>query len=356
MLRNGSPGRTDGSRTGAAPRRCRHRWRVPPPIINSGRPPGPHACAGGRALSAPMPPNPSVLSLDPTAAAARRRPGRLLAGLLTALSVATPSPATTSDGGGFVVELQGDWRVESPTAGPLRRWDEVAAGATLRIVDPGRGDRVQIVGKQGLPLLTRSCANLSDCAGTIALGPPPASAGAASGVQAMLASVIGKLRATPDRPSSHISRGTGDGPELLDQVLAAGDSVDLAPVFAKAPRGRYRLRIQPVVRDSDRSEGLGPMQIDWEPGAPLVVSAGSPPLAAGLHEVALLREGGRGRGRASGSNAWILLAAPAQRADLADRFAQARRLTDDWAGSIEPEAARVLLRTWLEDLSSTAGR
>lgn len=320
----------------------------------------------------PMPPKPPALSSDPTTArrqgrqaaareirkireAGERRPGPSFAALLITLAAAT-SAIAAGEGGGFVVELQGDWRIESPAAVPLRRWDEVPAGATLRIADPGRGDRVQIVDKQGVPLLTRSCANPPDCAGTIAVGPPPASASGASGVQAMLASVIGKLRATPDRPSSHISRSASDGPELLDQVLAAGDSLDLAPVFAKVPRGRYRLRIQPVVRDSGRSEGIGPLQVDWEPGAPLTVPAGSPPLAAGLHEVALLREGTGARGRASGSNAWILLVPPSRRVELADQFAQARRLTDGWAGSIEPDAARVLLRTWLEDLSSTAGR
>jgi hypothetical protein len=284
--------------------------------------------------------------------AERARAAIVRAAVCIAVSVFGLANSHGAEIGGYVVELAGRWSLQKPDARELQRWDDVPAGAVIRIDAPRATDRLRIVDRQGVPIVARDCSVSDACVAPIEI--PGARANDSNMAVRLIGALIGKLKSNPDRPASHISRSDTalDAPKLADRVIAlTAAGSDIAPVLATLVKGRYLARIAPVVRDADNDFATAPITLDWEPGAQLRIPAQSlARIRPGLYEFTLLRADS-GRARAYGIPAWILFVAPDRYDAAAASWAEGAAITTRWAEQIDPITTRTVLRTFMEELA-----
>lgn len=134
------------------------------------------------------------------------------------------------------------------------------------------------------------------------------------------------------------------GQELREAVsrLEEGQA-DLSPALSGLDAGSYFVRLQPLGTPGPAGNVL---PLHWVPGSPASVSAAA--AAPGLYKLLLVRE----TGEPSGTESWILLAAPPLYARLSADFEQAAQATAGWAKEMDPDAARPILRAYLRSLAA----
>jgi len=134
------------------------------------------------------------------------------------------------------------------------------------------------------------------------------------------------------------------GQELREAVVRLeGGEADLSPALPGLDAGSYYVRLQPIGASGPAGNAV-PLQ--WAPGSPAQVSATG--AAPGLYKLLLVSA----TGEPSGTESWILLAAPQLYARLSADFERAAQATAGWAQEMDPEAARPILRAYLRSMAA----
>ena len=245
---------------------------------------------------------------------------------------------------GYVTEISGKWFAGERQ---LALWSPLQTDATIKVADPAKSDRLQILKRESNSHLTIDCSEVK-CTELIRLNSfvqQPADGlgrriSAASKV--IFDAVVDQLQQHPGRYSYHAARGG----ELADSVVReANGAIDVAPVFANLDRGRYWLRIQPV---EGASEAAAPVVYEWDPGSPATLQAR--PAPSRLQELMLLRRLGESL-FPTGQSAWILVCPSRRYESAAQAFKEVTSLTAQWHGEIDAGAKTTFMRAYLDHLA-----
>ena len=134
------------------------------------------------------------------------------------------------------------------------------------------------------------------------------------------------------------------GQELREAVVRLeGGEADISPALSGLDTGPYYLRLQPMGSPVPVGNVAA---LTWTPGSPAKVPAAG--AAPGLYKLVLTNA----VGEPSGTESWILLAAPPLYARLSGEFEQAVQATAGWAREMDPDAARPILRAYLRSLAA----
>jgi hypothetical protein len=137
------------------------------------------------------------------------------------------------------------------------------------------------------------------------------------------------------------SRGLeGDLKEAV--VSLAGSQVDITSTMADLPAAAYRVHFEAL---SDGARMVAPVQVQWLPGRPALVSAAG--LKPGLYRLALLEESGE----PTGSESWILFRNPQEYSETSAAFQEVVKTVASWPAEADPSAIRAVLRASLEALA-----
>jgi hypothetical protein len=133
------------------------------------------------------------------------------------------------------------------------------------------------------------------------------------------------------------------GQDLKEAVTPLfGGELDLSPALESLDAGSYFVRLERIGAAASPGQ-VFPLQ--WVPGTParLPRSAAAP----GLYKLLLVRS----NGEPAGTESWILVAASSDAVRLASSFRQAVEATASWANEMDADAARPLLRAYLQSLA-----
>ena len=134
------------------------------------------------------------------------------------------------------------------------------------------------------------------------------------------------------------------GQELREAVVRLeGGEADIGPALSGLDAGSYYLRLQPMGTPVPIGNAA---PLTWTPGAPARIPATG--AAQGLYRLLLVNA----VGEPSGTESWILLAAPPPYARLSGEFEQAVQATAGWAKEMDADAARPILRAYLRSLAA----
>jgi hypothetical protein len=134
------------------------------------------------------------------------------------------------------------------------------------------------------------------------------------------------------------------GQELREAVVRLeGGEADISPALSGLDAGSYYLRLQPMGTPVPTGDAV---PLPWTPGSPAKVPAAG--ATQGLYKLVLVNA----VGEPSGTESWILLAAPPLYAGLSAEFEQAAQSTAGWAKEMDPDAARPILRAYLRSLAA----
>lgn len=246
---------------------------------------------------------------------------------------------------GYVMEIQGTWRLNEDTSRALERWQKLPPDSSIRVESPSPEDYIVIAGLSGGIIERRRCAD-GGCSQPLRLS---TSTRRRSLTRVIFDATVELLLGSPDRYSIHRNRGyeraLSDGIVKLDS-----GAIDFSPVVKST--GRYNLRWRALPRAGQAGTWSSPLVIRLERGRPALVAV--PGFQPGLYEVNLLRSmGGHYEPFAS---AWVLVSSVAEYESAVTSFRQAVRLTEEWGDQVELETSRRFLRAHLDHLAGQASK
>lgn len=244
---------------------------------------------------------------------------------------------------GYVSALSGKWFADER---PLTLWAPLMVGATVKVANHAKSDRLQILKHENNSPLTINCSEVN-CAEPIRLRDLVQQPGDALGRQISAArkiifdAVLDQLKEHPGRYRYYAARGG----EITDSVVSESNgSIDLTPVFANLDRGKYWLRIQPV---EGVSEVEAPVVYHWDPSPARFQIRRA---ASALHELLLFRGVGEMM-YPTGQSAWVIICPSRRYESAALAFKEVTSLTAQWRGEVDAGAKTTFLRAYLGHLS-----
>lgn len=243
---------------------------------------------------------------------------------------------------GYALEIQGDWRLNSNSSTPLRRWQKLPPGGSISIQVPTREAQIVIVSLSGQLIETRKCWK-DDCSRPInlpKLRPQRSVLGLAFEAAAEL------IFGSPPRYSVHRNRtfdGLSDGVARLDK-----DQIDLTPLLKQT--GRYYVSWRPRPLRGRPGRWSDPVGIRMQLGQPSLVPVTN--FKPGLYEINLQRQ--TGEIYETFASAWILVSAHPNYDRAVASFQQAVDLTEQWGTNVEPYTSQQFLRAYLDYLAQQA--
>lgn len=238
---------------------------------------------------------------------------------------------------GFVLDMSGDWELDSHPPQKIPLGFRLPKQSTLRppAAAQVRSSYITIV-LNDRRLVTYACDKPQTCEQPIRLKND------SSMVDQIVAVVKNLFAHEPPAYRPVLSRS---GPALRETVvLLKNGRVDLSPSFRNLEKSSYSLQLQSLARD-DRSlpeSTPAPVAFDWNPAQPVSVSI--PGLRPGLYNLSLSDP--------DNTQAWVLICGPESYPTASAAFQKAVDLTEPWRSKARPDAVRSFLRAYLEHLAS----
>jgi hypothetical protein len=232
-------------------------------------------------------------------------------------------PAARAADIGFVLEVQGTWKVEGPGHIVLKAGDSVPAQGIVVQLDKPAGAGMVLVS-----LRTGEVKTID--AGHNDLGK------IATSQNTKRAWSLASKRYHSELVSAQ-SRG-GDDQRQLHEVLLSqkGSELDLAPAFEGLAPGLYRLRLEPIqgLVAGDVTDPIPLETYDWSPSSPAAMKVAIP--LRGAYVLYAYRH------QTSGpeASAVVVIASPDECKQMDNDFKAARELVTSW-GNNAPEAVKV---------------
>ena len=248
---------------------------------------------------------------------------------------------------GFVLDIRGSWYLNRNSSQQVFKGSALPAGGTLTFGGENpSGAYVNIADQSGKLLISQYCRDTGGCSVQL----PAAPASSESVVSRVFRGIMGLWRGAPGRYGVFRSQGNND--ELREAVLKLADGkVDLSLVLAGVRKGRYVLNFKPlpISGQSTSSARIGPLTVDWDPQRPASLSI--PNLQTGLYEIQQLEEGTL-EPNGPGTEAWALIANPADYEKLSSCFSRAQAVTKEWGANVKANTVRSFLRGDLDYLAA----
>jgi len=256
-----------------------------------------------------------------------------------------------------VPDMRGNWYLsvgENPEE-KVVQWERLPLGGEIRIKTPTSQDYIVVTDIEGKILEERRCNDISACNRPIFL-PRVGKENSISAAVRTLSKVWQRLWSDPDRYSMHRQKDIFDNGDarLSEGVVSLRDKgrIGLSTVTQNFTKGRYYLYLQRNPGEQASDEPIGPIVLDWDPGAPSTVLIQG--LKPGVYEVGMLsRKGAEQAFKESGPEAWILLCSAKDYSDAAASFQRAVSVTKNWGQTVSPERSRAFLRADLTELAET---
>ncbi len=267
---------------------------------------------------------------------------------------------------GHVLDVEGDWYLDSRRGQALRKGDELPSSGVIRIPSPSRYASIVIVYDANNEIVKKHCRNAGECEQPILL--PRAVQRQLSRREILLGYLMKAVRLNRAMPSVNAGR-SDDGP-LAEAIVQTKDgAVDLAPVFVGLNSGTYYLQIERVVPEGKDGEGgdgagakpkgkdgegpgatpmQGPIEVKWD-----VATRTSLPivkLTPGLFEIELLEKRDT-TFTSTLTTAWFLAVNPEQHEKALAQFSEVKELTLSWK-DLNEETRRGFLRAFLSQLAT----
>lgn len=251
---------------------------------------------------------------------------------------------------GHVLDVEGDWYLDSRRGQALRKGDELPSSGVVRIPAPSRYASIIIVYDANNEVVKRYCRNAGECEQPILL--PRAVERQLTRREILLGYLMKAVRLNRAMPS--VNAGRSDGGPLAEAVVrTTAGGVDLAPVFFALVSGTYYLqieRIMPEGKDGDDAGAtprLKPIEVKWDAATRTILPAVK--LPPGLFEIELL-EKGETTFTSTLTTAWFLAVNPDQR-EKAVQFSEVKELTLSWL-DLNEETRRGFLRAFLSQMAA----
>jgi hypothetical protein len=290
----------------------------------------------------------SVLATWSMGPAARSRV--LTFGILCSLHVVPSSPIGAQPAAGYVVDISGSWiATTNGKEKTLQIGSDLFVGG--RVVPGGRSDSV----RQFIQILLPSRASMaSDCSDTTRFTRTAAcevllvrKMPEEGVLQRALAMATGHLRHQPERYESLISRGVAV--TLADGVVRGrGELVDIAPLLASAPAGRYRLcfvAVDPEDTLASGGDGSCRATVAYEFSPQRAIAVKLPEPLRGLFELRVARASQR-------SSLWVLIEEGKDYSSMQRAYTRFSASLTSVRPTLSPEAVQRLRRAYLAALSS----
>jgi hypothetical protein len=262
-----------------------------------------------------------------------------------------------------VLDLEGDWYLDSRRGQALRKGDDLPSSGVIRIPSPSRYASIVVVYDANNEIVKKQCRNAGECEQPILL--PRAVERQLTRREILLGYLMKAVRLNRALPSVNAGR-SDDGP-LAEAVVQTKDGrVDLAPVFAGLNSGTYYLHIERVTPEAEDGEGAGakpkgkdgngggatpipgPIEVKWDAAARTSLPAVK--LPPGLFEVELLEKRDT-TFTSTLTTAWFLAVDPEQHEKVLAQFSEVKELTLSWK-DLNEETRRGFLRAFLSQLAS----
>ena len=265
---------------------------------------------------------------------------------------------------GFVLEVQGEWRMQG-AAGPvkLQQGQALAAGTRVyRLSEPANtsasSHRLVIARLDGEPLMkwpvkegvSGGPSALEQDSIMIAPSRRPRASFSDRVYSALAAALFGQK----DRYATTLVRGA-KAPLAESVLLLKEGVVDFTQLLAPLPEGAYHLRLSVLAAlPGEGTAKSAPIRLDHRPGQQ--AKAGMPGGKPGLY-IAKVVELDDGDWLPTGAEAWILLCDSHDFPAKAAQFQQLKDLANEWQkNSNSPAEIRSFLRASLEAISTEHGR
>jgi hypothetical protein len=263
---------------------------------------------------------------------------------------------------GHVLDVEGDWYLDSRRGQALRKGDELPSSGVIRIPSPSRYASIVVVYDANNEIVKKHCRNAGECEQPILL--PRAVQRQLTRREILLEYLMKAVRLNRAMPSVNAGR-SDDGP-LAEAVVQTKDGrVDLAPVFAGLNSGTYYLNIERVMpegnddgagakpkkKDGDGGGATlvqGPLEVKWDASARTSLPAVK--LPPGLFEMELLEKRDT-TFTSTLTTAWFLAVNPEQHEKVLAQFSEVKELTLSWK-DLNEETRRGFLRAFLSQLAS----
>lgn len=245
---------------------------------------------------------------------------------------------------GYVLEIQGEWHLIGNSS-PLKRWQKLRPGGTVRVKTPTPDTRIVIASLGGSIIDSRNCdAGVGECAKPIKL---PGNNTGRSLLGVVFDVTTEFLLGAPDRYERIGTRPMGGA--LSDGVvkLDSGE-IDFRPVLKQT--GRYYLRWRARPRSGKAGEWSSPVGFRTEMGQPALVAVSD--FKPGLYEINL--QNFKDGTYETFASAWVLVSTSPRYESAAASFQQAVDLTEKWGTTVEPDTSRRFLRAHLDYLAEQA--
>lgn len=252
---------------------------------------------------------------------------------------------------GHVLDVEGDWYLDSRRGQALRKGDELPSSGVIRIPSPSRYAFIVIVYDANNEIVKKQCRNQGECEQPILL--PKAVQRQLTRREILLGYLMRAVRLNPAMPS--VNAGRSDDGVLTEAVVQIKEGgVDLAPVFARLNSGTYYLQIERVVPERKDGDDAAPiriqeqLEIKWDAAARTILPAMKVP--PGLFEIELLEKQDT-TGTSTLTTAWFLTVNPEQHEKALAQFSEVKELTATWK-DLNEETRRGFLRAFLSQLAS----
>jgi hypothetical protein len=252
---------------------------------------------------------------------------------------------------GYVLDVNGQWALESNSSRGLARGQSVPAKGVIRVQAPSRDNYIVLAYPDGEIIERRQCSKPTDCNRPIYL-PAVLNQNKPTVLGVAFSAAMGLIFGEPDKHSVHRVRGG----ELFEAVVPVDENgrASLNSVFKKMYKGQFyvRLRAIPGNGKSASTSTLGPLPLQWDQAQDDLSLSGVRP---GLFEISLWEPRG-GDFEATGISAWILLTTASDYEQAAASFEKAIALTVDWGSQVKREIARSFLRAHLDQLANLTAK
>ena len=240
---------------------------------------------------------------------------------------------------GQVLEIEGDWFLDSDKSKAISLNDDLPAGGVIRIPSPSRSAFIVIRYSANNQTISKRCRNQGECDQPILL--PRAIHRQLTFRDYLVQHAMKILRLNQVTPSVHSGRSP-HGVLRESVVTMRGDQVDLAPVFAEMNNGSYDVRLQR--RRSKTSEEVSVLTVRRESGK--TITSPITNLQPGLYEVVLL-EKRSGEFKPTLTTAWFLVTHSNEYDRTMATFVEATKLTASWKKDVSEGTVRDFLRATL---------
>ncbi len=247
---------------------------------------------------------------------------------------------------GYVKDIEGRWVLNGQ---PLKKGQALPARGRITF-EPSNALRslITIGDNNARTIFHRNCDNPGEC--NIPIDLPDASADEPSLVSEIVGAVMHIWFRSDRKGPVHLISRSGMLKEAV--VRLEGTNVDLSPAFAGMPRGQYFLRFVPKSHAREVA-GLQAVPFDWDPKGGGKVSVKG--LTPGTYELQLLSPQDRGK-LEPGTEAWIMVANPADYERVRCSYLQAVAITSQWGKDTRLATVRDFHRAYLEYLANPEKR